>query len=185
MSGPDVHLAEYAALKAEQGERIKARDGYMYSTIAVTVAAVAAAAQADLPDLLLAVPPACFVLGWTRLRNDAHILAIRGYLRDHLAPKLRTVARRTTAGEVVLGWEMRPRSRSSTLVQLAADMLTFVAPAVLAVIVWGVAASTTVWGWMAAVVDLVIIGGLAVLILRHTAAAANDGTGGPLTEPGS
>ena len=115
-----------------------------------------------------------------RLRNDGRIVAIRRYLRDQLAPKLRTAV-----GNPVLGWETRPRSRSTTLVQFVADMLTFVAPSVLAVVVWAVIASTTAWGWTAATTDLVISGGLTVLILRHTVAAGTHDTGASLTEPGS
>ena len=176
MTNLDVHLAEYTALKTEQGERIKARDGYMYSTLAVVVAAVAAAAQANLPHLLLAVPPACFVLGWTRLRNDTHIVAIRHYLRDHLAPKL---------GGQVLGWETGPRGRLTRWVQFAADMLTFVAPGVLAVIVWGTVAPHTSWGWAAVVAGATLSGLLAALIVRHSTTDADRGDGSPLTEPGS
>jgi hypothetical protein len=181
MNNRDVHLAEYTALKTEQGERIKARDGYMYSTLAVVVAAVAAAAQANLPHLLLAVPPACFVLGWTRLRNDTHIVAIRHYLRDQLAPLLHT------GDGTVLGWETGPRGRLTTWVQFAADMLTFVVPGILAVIVWGTIAPTTAWGlWLAAMVaDAVIIGALAALITRHATTQDCRDDGSSLTDPGS
>jgi hypothetical protein len=162
VTNPDVHLAEYTALKTEQGERIKARDGYMYSTLAVVVAAVAAAAQADLPHLLLAVPPACAVLGWTRLRNDAHIVAIRRYLREQLAPKLQT-----GNGVAALEWETGSRSRLTMRVQLAADVLTFVTPGALAVIVWATVAPAILWGWAAAVAGTAITVGLAALIAHH------------------
>jgi hypothetical protein len=159
----DVHLAEYTALKTEQNERIKARDGYMYSTLAVVIAAAAGAAQADLPDLLLAVPAACSVLGWTRLRNDAHIVAIRRYLRDDLGPKLQT------AGRPVFGWETGPRGRLTKSVQLVADVLTFVAPSLLALAVWVAVGETTVWGVVAAVAGLSLTAGLAGLIAHHAA----------------
>jgi hypothetical protein len=184
----DVHLAEYTALKAEQNERVKSRDGYMYSTLAVVVAAVVGAAQANLPDLLLAVPPACAVLGWTRLRNDALIVEIRRYLRDDLRPHLQ-------AGDSpVLGWETGPRGRLTRRAQFAADLLTFVAPAVIAVIVWGSVAHTRWWGWVAAIVGSAITGVLVALIARHALSQDRGNATGipplvapddPLTEPGS
>lgn len=176
MTNPDVHLTEYTALKGEQLGRINARDNYMYSTLAVVVAAVAAAAQANLPHLLLAVPPACAVLGWTRLRNDNHIIAIRCYLRDQLAPKV---------GGRVFEWETGPRGRLTRWVQFTADMVTFVVPGILAVTAWGALAPKTAWGLMAAFVDAVITGLLVALIVHH-ARAQNGGNGSvPATEPGS
>lgn len=176
MTDRDAHLAEYAALKEEQLGRINARDNYMYLTLAVIVAAVAAAAQANLPHLLLAVPPACAVLGWTRLRNDNHIIAIRCYLRDQLAPKV---------GGQAFGWETGPRGRLTRWVQFTADMVTFVVPGILAVTAWGALAPKTAWGLIAAVVDAVITGLLTALIVHHAKAQNGSTTSTPATEPGS
>jgi hypothetical protein len=124
----DILLAEYEELKAEQRERIKARDHLTYATLAAVAAAVAGAVQTRTHALLLGVPVVCAVLGWTRLTIDEKVSAIGRYLREDLGPRLAT-----EAGAPVLGWETVHRGgtahRRRKQAQLAADLATFVAPA--------------------------------------------------------
>lgn len=68
-------LAEYQTLKAEQLARIGTRDNLLYATYAAIVGvALAGAGQAR---VLLALPAAGVVLGWTYLANDKKITQIQ------------------------------------------------------------------------------------------------------------
>ncbi|MEV0663157.1 hypothetical protein ACIBI3_07980 [Actinomadura luteofluorescens] len=131
-----VLLGEYQALKAEQNARIVARDNLIYATLgAFAATAVAIAGLSGQAKLVLLLPPACVVFGWTYLVNDQKVSAIGRYLRAELGPRLaRTIG--ADAGEV-LRWETVHRSgrgrRSGKRLQLAVDLATFVLPAMLAV----------------------------------------------------
>jgi hypothetical protein len=124
VNAEDVALAEYGELKAEQRDRIKARDGYMYTTLAAVFIVAGASAQAHLPVLLLALTPVCAVLSWARLRNDLRVTALRDYFRDVTARLLADPA------TPVLAWESRPRQRTHKWLQLGADLVTFVLPGI-------------------------------------------------------
>lgn len=138
-----VLLAEYTALKAEQSARIGARDNLVYATLTAVAAAVAAvvvgAVQADLPVLLLALPPVCVVLGWTRLANDHKVTTVGRYLGDVLAGDLAAAA-----DGPVLGWEtghhLARERRLRNWCQLVVDLVTFVGPAIAALAAWAVLA---------------------------------------------
>jgi hypothetical protein len=116
-TAPDVALAEYQALKAEQVARIGIRDNLIYAVLAAAGAIAAAVATAGNVRLLLALPPAALVLGWTYLQNDRKISAIGAYLRD---------------GELPLRWETAHRAtadrRRTKHWQLAIDLTAFCGP---------------------------------------------------------
>jgi hypothetical protein len=144
----DAYLVEYTALKLEQLERIKARDGYLYTTLAAVVAVVAAVIQTGQSDLLLALPPIVAALGWTRLRNDQLVVAIREYLRDDLGPRL---------GDGALRWETPPRRTSHRFVQLGVDLVTFWLSGLIAAIVWSRTGTDAVWGDVAWAADVALV----------------------------
>ncbi|MGX2993354.1 hypothetical protein JNUCC64_03515 [Streptomyces sp. JNUCC 64] len=134
-----VLLGEYTALKAEQSARIAARDNLMYATLAALVlTATAVAGTAGHRELVLLLPPVCLVLGWTYLVNDEKVSAIGGYLRAELTPRL-AVASGADPGDV-LGWETahraQPRRTTGKYLQLAVDLVMFVAPALTALAVF-------------------------------------------------
>lgn len=163
-------LAEYGKLKDEQAQRIGARDNLTYATLTAVAAAVAGVLQAGRPALLLAVPPVCAVLGWTRLTNDEKVTAIGRYIRRELAPQLAAGADRS-----VFGWETCHRGvgrrRLRKLLQLAVDLLTFCVPGLAAIAVVlvspHVAASMGWWLVPVAVLDLAATGVLAWQLVTH------------------
>jgi hypothetical protein len=130
----DVLMAEYAALKAEQLARIGTRDNLLYATLAAVGAVLAAALTARQAACLLMVPPACVVLGWTYLANDAKISAIREYVRAVLAPRLDAMG-----GGPAFGWESAhladPGYATRREVHLTVDLLAFAVSPAAAVIV--------------------------------------------------
>lgn len=126
-----VNQLEYTMLKTEQIERIKTRNAYMGATLLVVLAAAGGALQAEQPALLLAIPPVCAVAGWYWLREDLHIVAIRRHIRDKLAPPVTA-----EAGAPVWQWEADDRSLSSKVIQTVANLATFAAPGLAALVVW-------------------------------------------------
>ncbi|GAA3296059.1 hypothetical protein [Streptomyces cinereospinus] len=118
-------LAEYQTVKEEQKTRIGFRDNLLYVTLTVVAAVIAATAQAKRPDMLLALPPVCVVLGWTYLVNDEKISAIGRHVREDLGPRLARIAQAQQA----FGWETAHRSdarrRSRKTIQCAVDLLAF------------------------------------------------------------
>ncbi|MDQ0598828.1 hypothetical protein QF037_003173 [Streptomyces canus] len=130
---PDQHdvtvgqllLAEYQTLKDEQKTRIGFRDNLLYVTLTVVAAVIAATAQAKRPDMLLALPPVCVVLGWTYLVNDEKISAIGRHIRHDVGPKLAQLAR----SEHAFTWETVHRSdarrRQRKVIQCGIDLLAF------------------------------------------------------------
>ena len=129
-----VLLAEYAALKAEQLGRIGTRDNLLYAVLGVIGAVLAAALTARQPACLLVIPPACVVIGYTYLANDAKISAIREYIRGGLAPRLDAL----TGYAPSFGWESAhladPQYGPRKGGHLAVDLLAFAAAPAAAVI---------------------------------------------------
>jgi hypothetical protein len=119
-------LAEYAQIKDEQRARIGFRDNLLYVTLAAVTAVAAVAAQTDYPQLILALPVVCLVLGWTHLVNDEKISAIGRYVRTELASRL---AEATNVEEPLFGWETYHRSDdrriSRKTTQTVVDLLAF------------------------------------------------------------
>lgn len=140
----DILLAEYVALKAEQTSRIVVRDRLVYAALAASVASLALVIQsAGRVSLLLLLPVVCTALGWTYFVNDQKISAIGTYLGQHLS---RSLVVSTRGGARFLTWEWfhrrDPRRRLDKSMQLAVDLLMFVAPALSAVVVYWTAART-------------------------------------------
>lgn len=121
-------LAEYSCIKEEQKTRIGFRDNLLYFTLAAATAVVAITVQSGQPQLLLAVPVICLVLGWTYLVNDEKISSIGCYIRDQLGPRLCEL---TAARSTVFGWEIYHRDGAGRTtrkrLQTAVDLLTYLA----------------------------------------------------------
>ncbi|MEV8506296.1 hypothetical protein AB0368_15880 [Actinoplanes sp. NPDC051475] len=130
-SGDDVYLgallSEYERIKEEQRHRIGFRDNLIYVTLASMAAAVTAALNSkDQANLLLLLPPVCFILGWTYLVNDEKISAAGRYIREEVRPKL---VKLDGTRRPVLGWEDYHRSDQRRglrkYLQLIVDLSTF------------------------------------------------------------
>ncbi|WP_335971214.1 hypothetical protein [Streptomyces sp. CA2R106] len=119
-------LAEYAQIKDEQRARIGFRDNLLYVTLAAVTAVAALAVQAKRPDLVLALPLICVVLGWTYLVNDEKISAIGRYVRTQLGPQLATV---TGSSVAIFEWEAFHRGDSRRVtrkrIQTVVDLTAF------------------------------------------------------------
>jgi len=130
----DLIVVEYEQLKAEQRARIGLRDNLIYVTLAVyaAIAAAALTVQGQV-RLLLVLPFAATLLGWTHLANDEKISALGRYVRSHLAPRLETL--RPDAAPVFV-WETLHRSdrcrRTRKYLQMAIDLAAFNLPALAA-----------------------------------------------------
>ncbi|MEV4212642.1 hypothetical protein [Micromonospora sp. NPDC049662] len=124
---------EYQELKAEQRGRIESRDGLIYTAMGVAAAVVAGVSQTKIPLLLLTLPPAVLVLGWTYLAKDRMVSAIGRYLRDDLRVQMEALA-----GGPLLGWEFGhgddTRRSQRKRIQAAVDLGTFCLPAVAAIV---------------------------------------------------
>jgi hypothetical protein len=132
-------VVEYERLKEEQKVRIGMRDNLIYATLATMAAVIVATLQSDGgPALLLLLPPAAFLLGWTYLANDQKISDIGRYIREHLGPRLTRLA----GGEDrVFGWEAVHRDGSRRaghkVMQLFVDLVAFcVAPLAGVIVAW-------------------------------------------------
>ncbi|MET7485619.1 hypothetical protein [Streptomyces sp. NPDC005538] len=162
-------LAEYTTIKDEQKTRIGFRDNLLYVTLTVVAAVIAAAAQARQPEMLLALPPVCVVLGWTYLVNDEKISAIGTYIRDDLSPRLAELAHAGTA----FAWETAHRSdsrrRSRKVIQCAVDLLAFcVVPFAGLVVYWAAGAGDSSSGLLVlSVVEALIVVGLGHQVLSY------------------
>ncbi|ALC26402.1 hypothetical protein [Streptomyces sp. CFMR 7] len=119
-------LAEYDRLKEEQKTRIGFRDNLLYVTLAVMVTILIGAAQTDQPAVLLALPAATFILGWTYLVNDQKISAIGSYVRTDLGVRLGALAGRR---ENPFEWETVHRRDARRvqrkIIQCAVDLTAF------------------------------------------------------------
>ncbi|MEU9305358.1 hypothetical protein [Streptomyces sp. NPDC048269] len=130
-------LAEYERVKEEQKTRIGFRDNLLYVTLAAMVTVLIGAAQTRHVALLLALPAATSVLGWTYLANDQKITAIGRYVRIDLGPRLSALAGEQ---ESVFGWEAVHRRDSRRtqrkIIQCAVDLAVFTAVPLAALIVF-------------------------------------------------
>jgi hypothetical protein len=143
-------VLEYKQLKQEQLARISTRDNLIYVTLASLAAVAAATLQLGFSSLLLLLPPACLILGWTYLANDQKVSAIGYHLRTVLIPG---ISEQLQTQEPLFTWEFSHRADSRRLMrkgaQLCIDLLTFCLPAITAVIVF--AASGPMSGWLSAI----------------------------------
>ncbi|MFD4538030.1 hypothetical protein ACFWNL_36500 [Kitasatospora sp. NPDC058397] len=121
-------LAEYDRVKEEQKTRIGFRDNLLYVTLAAMVTVLIGAAQTRQPALLLALPAATSILGWTYLANDQKISAIGRYVRTDLGPRLAALA---GEHESLFGWESAHRSdghrKQRKIIQCVVDLTAFAA----------------------------------------------------------
>ncbi|MFI5897424.1 hypothetical protein ACIA5D_45765 [Actinoplanes sp. NPDC051513] len=130
---------EYERLKEEQKARIGLRDNLIYATLVAMAAVVAAMMQSGgRTDLLLLLPPVTFLLGWTYLANDQKISDIGRYIREHLGPRLTSLADDEAP---VFGWEsahrVGPRRAGRKLMQLLVDLMAFcLAPLAGVIVAW-------------------------------------------------
>lgn len=163
-----VMMLEYEKLKDEQVRRITVRDGLIYATLAATAATIAAVAKVGDPAVLLALPPAAAVLGWTYLANDIKITQIGRYIRDDLAPRLQHAV---SSPDPVLGWETahlaRPHRRAGKCWQLVTDLVTFTGSGAAALAVFTAQGGSHGWpGWAASLAELALTTALACQIVR-------------------
>lgn len=162
-----VLLAEYDKLKTEQIHRIGVRDNLVYATLATIAAVTVAAVQTPAGvRMLLALPPACVVLGWTFLANDRMVTAIGAYLRRELIPGLDR-----QAGQPVMRWEFDHtgdrRRRQRKRVQLAVDLGTFCLPGLAAVHAYWALAPWQPLLFAISLADFAVVAGLAYLIAAY------------------
>jgi hypothetical protein len=151
----DVLRDEFKTLKDEQRDRIRARDGLIYSVI-VAVAAVAAGARYAGDAVALLLPPVVLALGWTYLANDQKTSAIGRYLRADLGPRLAELT-----GTEVLRWETAHRGdrrrRQRKRIQLAVDLMVFVLPGAVAVGWYWTSGPTDPVLWAASAVEALAV----------------------------
>jgi hypothetical protein len=157
---------EYSELKTEQRQRIATRDGLIYATLASIGAVIVGASKLASPLILLALPPAVGLLGWTYLANDRKITEIGRYIRDGLAPQLDAYG----AGPTPFGWETRhlrtPNRRAHKIGQLAVDLSAFCLPPVAAAAVLCAQPHIPAWAVLLAVLELAVPAALAVMIVE-------------------
>ena len=161
-------LAEYQTVKDEQKTRIGFRDNLLYVTLTIVAAVIAATAQAKMPDMLLALPPVCVVLGWTYLMNDEKISAIGRHIRNDLGPRLAQLAQ----AEGVFGWETAHRSdsrrRQRKAIQCGIDLLAFCVVPLAGLTVYWAAGGTSAGLLVLSFVEALSVIGLAVQVVLYT-----------------
>jgi hypothetical protein len=161
-------LAEYQSLKDEQKTRIGFRDNLLYVTLTIVAAVIAATAQAKRPDMLLALPPVCVVLGWTYLMNDEKISAIGRHVRQELGPGLAQLAQ----AERVFTWETAHRSdsrrRQRKVIQCGIDLLAFCVVPLAGLAVYWAAGETAAGLLVLSVVEALTVIGLAAQVVLYT-----------------
>lgn len=160
-------LAEYQTAKDEQKTRIGFRDNLLYVTLTIVAAVIAATAQAKRPDMLLALPPVCVVLGWTYLVNDEKISAIGKHIREDIGPRLAQLAQ----VESVFGWEVAhrsdPRRRSRKVIQCAVDLLAFCVVPLAGLTVYWAAGESEAGLILLSVLEALAVIGLAVQLFLY------------------
>jgi hypothetical protein len=162
-----ILLAEYAQIKDEQRARIGFRDNLLYVTLAAVTAVTAVAAQTKHPNLVLALPLVCVVLGWTYLVNDEKISAIGRYVRTQLGPRLAA----TVGGGQLFEWETFHRSdhrrTSRKITQTVVDLTAFlVVPLAALIAFWRYGASSTLLV-IASILEAAAVLGLGVQFVRY------------------
>jgi hypothetical protein len=168
MSESAILLAEYAQIKDEQRARIGFRDNLLYATLAAVTAVTAVAEQTKHPELMLALPLVCVVLGWTYLVNDEKISAIGRYVRTQLGPRLTVV---NGSGNTLMAWETFHRSDrkrvSRKIIQAAVDLTAFLVVPYAALIAFWCYGTVKVLPIAASIVEAVALVGLGVQFLRY------------------
>ncbi|MFF5283051.1 hypothetical protein [Streptomyces sp. NPDC013171] len=161
-------LAEYAQIKDEQRARIGFRDNLLYVTLAAVTALTAVALQTKHPQLLLALPVVCIVLGWTYLVNDEKISAIGRYIRTELAGQL---ASGTSTGAPAFGWETFHRSDtkrvSRKVIQTIVDLTAFLFTPFSALVAFWCSSTDSALLTTGSILEAVMLGGLGVQFLRY------------------
>jgi len=132
-------LAEYAALKNEQTQRIVVRDTVLYISITANTAIAAIYQQQQNPDpqILLAIPFASTLLFWLYATNDNMVTQIRRYIVSNIIPKFSANGGKIESG--LFGWESLRRRRTlgrffSKLIRLLAVWSTFSGASIVALI---------------------------------------------------
>jgi hypothetical protein len=170
----DVVLAEYKALKDEQRGRMGVRDGLPYVALGAAIAALGVAARLG-PSVLLALPPAAVVLGWTFLANDQKVSEIGLYIRTELAPY---AAEHSPAGTLAFGWEAFHRTgqrrRTAKICQLLVDLAAFCVTGVAALAGYWTQADARPLPVAVTVLEAVATTGMAYQIVRHADIAGAD-----------
>ncbi|WP_225834699.1 hypothetical protein [Streptomyces sp. NK08204] len=162
-------LTEYQTIKDEQKTRIGFRDNLLYVTLTVVAAVIAAAAQAERTEMLLALPPVCVVLGWTYLVNDQKISAIGAYVRGELGPRLAELVR--AEGAQVFQWEVAHRGDarrfSRKVVQCVVDLLAFCVVPLSALVVYWAGGEVSAGLGALSVLEAGSVVGLGVYIVQY------------------
>ncbi|MDJ1642481.1 hypothetical protein [Streptomyces pakalii] len=168
-------MAEYDRLKEEQKTRIGFRDNLLYVTLAVMVTVLIGAAQTDQSSVLLALPAATFILGWTYLANDQKISAIGSYIRNDLGPRLGDLADRNGSP---FGWEPTHRRdgrrRQRKIIQCAVDLAAFGAVPLTVLIAFWVSGAATVLTVIVSVLETSAITVLAAQIVLYAEIEADS-----------
>ncbi|MFE0773210.1 hypothetical protein [Streptomyces sp. NPDC058861] len=143
VTGSRLLLAEYDRVKEEQKARIGFRDNLLYVTLAAMATTLIGASQTHEAILLLILPAAACVLGWTYLVNDEKISAIGRYVRTDLGPRL---GRLVGDQERVFEWEtthrLDARRKQRKILQCAIDLATFCAAPLAALVAFWLHAPT-------------------------------------------
>jgi hypothetical protein len=150
----ELLMSEYKQIKLEQAQRIGFRDNMIF----VQLAAVGSIGSWVLTNLekpasiyvLLVIPWACVVLGWTYIVNDHAISRIGRYVREIVRQHVEKIdnfrddtlppADEAACAPGGFGWEIyhrldhRRKARKS--IQWVIDQLTFVAPGALGIVVF-------------------------------------------------
>ncbi|MBO3752194.1 hypothetical protein J5X84_39565 [Streptosporangiaceae bacterium NEAU-GS5] len=178
-------VSEYEALKAEERQRIGVRGQLLYATLTAVAGIATVTATAGRLELLLLLPLATTVLGWSCVTNDHKIVFIGRYVRYRLGPRMVGLAGEFSSGIDMFDWEhyhrADPLRRSRKWLQLAADMVAFCVPSLTAIallLLLGPHNPLVLIGSAAAIIAVTI---LAAQIVRYAGAAGPDG--GPARRP--
>nr|WP_066945237.1 hypothetical protein [Streptomyces lushanensis] len=165
-------MAEYDRVKEEQKTRIGFRDNLLYVTLAAMVTVLFGAAQAHHTELLLALPVATCVLGWTYLANDQKISAIGRYVRTDLGPRLGDLAGEPGSP---FGWEAAHRSDSRRkqrkIIQCVVDLIPFGAVPLAALVAFWLYGAGGFWPVTVSLVELAAVAALAAQIVVYAESA--------------
>jgi hypothetical protein len=134
-----ILMREYTAIKDEQVKRIGMRDQTQFVALGVVGAVFTFAFEGNEHlHALLIVPWAAAILGWSYLANDDSVTRIGKYFRGPYETRLRKVAPLTE--ERPLGWEYHHRAdplrKPRKYVQLLVDLVSFVGPSILAIVIY-------------------------------------------------
>jgi hypothetical protein len=166
----DVHLYEYWKLKDEQAKRIEFRDTLIHVHLALVGAAIGWGLTHGDDAVLLVVPWICLIIGWTYVVNDDRTTALARYFAESLAPRLSAAL--GSEKPRVLEWEFAhqrdDRRSERKVVQLIVDLITFIAPGLLAIarFAWKTPPSTLA-SWTVVTGELLLMLALTVIVIRY------------------